>query len=156
MEKQKICTFFGHRYIEKTDTLYAAAKAEIENAIDFGCRIFYFGGYSDFDDMCNQIVARLQEEKPDLSLRRIYCVSQERYLVKKVRYFNRADYDEVTYLYRDFTGWYQSIYFRNCSMIDESDYVIFYAEKREGSGAYKAYEYAKKKKDKRIVNIYGK
>ena len=39
-------------------------------------------------------------------------------------------------------------------MIDCSDYVIFYAENREKSGAYKAYKYAKKKKRKDIINLY--
>ena len=39
-------------------------------------------------------------------------------------------------------------------MIDKSDFIIFYAEKRENSGAYKAYKYAKKKKDKMIVNLW--
>ena len=37
---------------------------------------------------------------------------------------------------------------------DESDVVIFYAEERENSGAYKAYKYAKGKKEKYIVNLW--
>ena len=35
-------------------------------------------------------------------------------------------------------------------MIDKSDFVIFYAEERKNSGAYKAYKYARKKKGKQI------
>ena len=73
---------------------------------------------------------------------------------KRVRYFNREDYDDIIYLTPSFEGWYKSIYFRNCAMIDQSDLVIFYAENREGSGAYKAYQYAKKKKDKQVVNLW--
>ena len=38
-------------------------------------------------------------------------------------------------------------------MIDKSDVVIFYAEERENSGAYKAFNYAKQKK-KEIINLY--
>ena len=53
-----------------------------------------------------------------------------------------------------FEGWYKSIYFRNCAMIDKSDFIIFYAEEREDSGAYKAYKYAKKKKGKRLINLF--
>ena len=71
-----------------------------------------------------------------------------------MRYFSREDYDDVIYL-PAFSGWYKSIYFRNCAMIDESDVVIFYAEEREDSGAYKAYSYAKKKKGKKIINLFG-
>ena len=39
-------------------------------------------------------------------------------------------------------------------MIDGSDVVIFYAENRAESGAYKAYHYALTKKDKTLVNVY--
>ena len=71
-----------------------------------------------------------------------------------MRYFNPENYDEVTYLMPSFEGWYRSIYFRNCAMIDQSDVVIFYTEVRKNSGAYKTYKYAKEKKDKRIVNLW--
>ena len=152
--EEKICSFFGHSEVEITDELYAMTAAEIMRSVEFGCRVFYFGGYGMFDDLCYRIVTKLKEENPDLALKRIYCVSQERYLWKKSRYFNRADYDEITYLILSFDVWYKSIYFRNCAMIDRSDVVVFYAEEREGSGAYKAYRYAKKKKDKRIVNLW--
>ncbi len=39
-------------------------------------------------------------------------------------------------------------------MIDQSNFIIFYAESREDSGAYKAYKYAKSKKDKQIINLW--
>ena len=117
-----------------------------------GCLTFYFGGYGDFDDLCYKIVTKIKEVQS--TIQRIYCVSQERYLHKDVRYFKRENYDDVIYLIPSFDGWYKSIYFRNCAMIDNSDYVIFYAEEREDSGAYKAYKYAKKKKDKIIINLY--
>ena len=155
METEKICSFFGHRSIEITDELYARLTAEIIHSVDFGCRVFYFGGYGDFDDLCYRIVTEIKEKYPQYGISRVYCVSQERYLWKKVRYFDRTAYDEVIYLQPCFEGWYKSIYFRNCAMIDASDSVIFYAEERENSGAYKAYQYAKKTKEKQIVNLWG-
>ena len=124
-------------------------------AVDGGCRDFYFGGYGNFDKLCLEIVTKIKEERPELEIRRIYCVPQERYLRKRVRYFKREDYDEITYLTPSFEGWYKSIYFRNCAMIDRSDLVIFYAEIRENSGAYKAYKYAKRK-NKEMVNLWEK
>ena len=154
MGKDKICSFFGHSEIEVTEKLYASTLTEIMKLIDLGCRIFYFGGYGLFDDLCYQIVTKIKQENPNLSIQRIYCVSQERYLRKKCPYFKREDYDEVIYLIPSFEGWYKSIYFRNCAMIDESDFIVFYAEEREKSGAYKAYQYAKKKKNKYIVNLW--
>ena len=151
---EKICSFFGHRDVDITDELYTRTKAEIIKAIGQGCRVFYFGGYGSFDDLCYRIVTEIKEEQADLNIRRIYCVSQERFCRKKVRYFQREDYDEVIYLTPSFEGWYKSIYFRNCAMIDGSDYVVFYAEAREESGAYKAYKYAQNKKGKRIINLW--
>ena len=155
MEEDRICSVFGHRNVAITDELYAKTKAEIIQAIDGGCRVFYFGGFGDFDELCYQIVTSIKNERTDISLKRVYCVSQERYLRKNSPHFRREDYDEVIYLIPSFDGWYKSIYFRNCAMIDNSDVIIFYADDRENSGAYKAYKYAKKKKDKRVINLFG-
>ena len=151
--EEKICSFFGHRDIDITDRLYAITFAEITRAIKLGCRTFYFGGFGAFDDLCREIVTKIKDESPALKIKRIYCVPQERYLYKSVRYFNREDYDEIIYLMPSFEGWYKSIYFRNCAMIDNSAFIIFYAKSQENSGAYKAYKYAKKKKDKQIINL---
>ena len=154
MNENKICSFFGHRDVEVTAELYATATAEIWRSVDFGCRTFYFGGYGDFDALCLRIVNEIRAQRAELEIRRVYCVAQERYLRKRVRYFDPADYDDVIYLMPTFDGWYKSIYFRNCAMIDASDAVIFYAEKREESGAYKAYKYALGKRNKYIVNLW--
>ena len=151
---EKICSFFGHRDVEITDALYDATKAEIQKALDLGCRTFYFGGYGDFDDLCYKIVTVIKEKSPELGIQRIYCVAHERYLRKGAPYFRAENYDAVIYLEPDFTGWSKSIYYRNCAMIDKSDLVIFYAEERENSGAYKAYKYAKRKKGKLLVNLW--
>ena len=152
---EKICSFFGHREILITDRLYAMTATEIIKAVRLGYNTFYFGGYGAFDNLCHEIVTKIKDENPDFEIRRIYCVSQERYLRKNVRYFKRENYDEIIYLTPSFSGWYKSIYFRNCAIIDQSDLVIFYAENKEGSGAYKAYKYAKKQKNKQIINLWG-
>ena len=123
-------------------------------SVDFGCRTFYFGGYGEFDALCYEALTEMQKNNPSLEIKKIYCVSQEKYLRKNVRYFSREDYDDIIFLEPAFNGWYKSIYFRNCAMIDKSDYVIFYAENKENSGAYKAYKYAKRQKNKHIVNIW--
>ena len=152
----KICCFFGHWETQVTDELYNATKKEFIKAITFGCRTFLFGGFGRFDDLCYEIVTKIKNEEPELKLNRIYCVPLEKQLKKGSRFFNPADFEDVVYLEPSFSGWYKSIYFRNCAMIDASDYVIFYAENKEDSGAYKAYKYAVKKKDKIIVNLWGK
>lgn len=154
MEQYRICSFFGHRDVEITDRLYATTAAEILKSVELGCRVFYFGGYGNFDGLCYEIVTAIRKEKPWLEIKRIYCVAQERYLRKRIRYFNREDYDGIVYLTPSFEGWYKSIYFRNRAMIDESDLIIFYAEERKSSGAYKALKYAQSKKGKRVVNLF--
>ena len=154
MKENKICSFFGHRTITVTPSLYATLTAEIMKSVDLGCRVFYFGGFGEFDGLCYQIVTQLQKENSKLGLKRIYCVPMERDLKKTSRNFPKETYEEVIYLMPSFHGWYQSIYFRNCAMIDDSDCILFYVEQRENSGAYKAYCYAQKKKGKRIVNVF--
>lgn len=154
MTKEKICSFFGHRTVDAKENIIELIKTEIYKAIEFGCTTFFFGGYGEFDDLCYQVLTEVIRERPEFNLKRKYCVSQERFLCKKTPYFNREDYDDVVYLVPSFDGWYKSIYFRNCAMIDNSDYVVFYAEEKKDSGAYKALKYAKKQKDKIIVNIY--
>ena len=128
--------------------------AEIKRLVEIGCRAFYFGGYGAFDNLCHEIVTKIMAENSELNIRRVYCVAQERYLSKSVRYFKREDYDEIIYLMPSFEGWYKSIYFRNCAMIDKSDFIIFYAQNRDDSGAYKAYKYAKRKRNKQIINLW--
>lgn len=138
-----------------TEALDKAVKAEIANALDMGCRIFLFGGFGNFDYFCYQTVTAIQQQNPQLNIQRVFCVTQERILRKKRKYFEDGEYEDIVYLIPAFMGWYKSIYFRNLAMIDNSDFVIFYAEQRPDSGAYKAYTYAKKQKEKRIINLYG-
>lgn len=148
-----ICSFFGHRDVELTEELIERTKAEINKAVKDGCRIFYFGGYGDFDDLCYKIVTDIKNEKPDLDIKRVFCVSKEKELRKLPRGVKREDYEEMIYPNLSFDYWYTSIYYRNCAMIDDSEKVIFYVEQRENSGAYKAYQYATKKK-KNIINLF--
>ena len=151
--EEKICSFFGHREITVTKELCATLTAEIKKTVDFGCRTFYFGGYGAFDSLCYKTVTDIKTDNPFLNLKRIYCVPLEKQLRKRVRYFDPDGYEEVIFLEPSFGGWYKSIYYRNLAMIDKSDYVIFYAEERKESGAYKAFKYAKRKK-KRVVNLF--
>ena len=153
-DTKKICSCFGHREIQLTEKLYATTTAAIMRAIKQGCRVFFFGGFGEFDRLCYQIVTKLRQENPAWELQRVFCVTSEYYLRKKYHYFKNEDYEDVIYLTPSFTGWYKAIYYRNCAMIDNSAVVIFYAEERKDSGAYKAYKYAKKSKDKQIVNLW--
>ena len=71
MEKNKICSFFGHREIAITEELYATTTAEIMKAVDLGCRVFYFGGYGAFDALCYEIVTKIKEDLPEKQIQRV-------------------------------------------------------------------------------------
>ena len=62
------------------------------------------------------------------------------------------EYEEIISLQLTFEWWYKRIYFRNCAIIDQSDFVVFYVINKENSGANKSMLYADKKK-KRYVNF---
>ncbi len=115
-------------------------------------RLFYFGGFGEFDDLCHKIVSELKNKYPNIY--RIFCLSDPRHqrLSKRPIWIKDEDYEEIIYLNLINDYWYKRIYFRNCEMIDRSDFVVFYVNHSERSGAYKALQYAIKKK-KQIINI---
>ena len=150
----KTCSFFGHREINLESGLADRLKKTVESLIfDKGYTQFYFGGFGDFDALCYKTVTEIKVNNPNLQIKRVFCVPQERLVRKGAPYFNKDDYEETVFLEPSFNGWYKSIYFRNLAMIDASDFVVFYAEEKERSGAYKALQYATKTK-KEFVNIF--
>ena len=141
----KICSFFGHRDIVVTDELMQRLYVLIENLIvneNFG--VFFFGGLSDFDELCWQVVTQLKQKYQ--FIKRIYCLIEPKYLRKLPRWLDRKNYEEFIYLDLKFDWWYQRIYFRNEEIIRHSDFVVFYVNETENSGAYKAMQIAKKLK----------
>ncbi|MCM1306438.1 MAG: hypothetical protein NC037_00075 [Bacteroides sp.] len=150
--KSKTCSCFGHKEVEITDELRAKTSVEIDRAIASGVRIFLFGGLSDFDDLCYDLVTEKKNSNPELNIQRVFCFPLERNMRKPPSWFRQKEYELLKCPEKSFDYWYKSIYFRNIAMINESDWVLFYAEPIEKSGAYKAYKYAKIK-HKHIVNL---
>ena len=111
-----------------------------------GYRMFYFGGFGDFDFMCHKIISKIKLENPALEIQRIFCVPQEKDLRKPKTWQNKENYEQFIYLVPSFDYWYKSIYYRNCAMIDNSSHIIFYVIHNNNSGAYKALSYAKRHK----------
>ncbi len=146
------CSVFGHREIEITKELEDYAFATFEGIIKKGCKYFYFGGFGMFDDFCHKVITKLKEKYP--YIQRIFCLSDPRHQrpSKRPKWLKDENYEEFIYLDLDFDYWYQRIYFRNCAMIDRSDIVVFYVEKQQNSGAFKALKYAKQKK-KPYINL---
>ena len=146
----KICCFFGHRKIEDRERIRRQVAELVEKRIKEGFTLFLFG---EFDELCHEVVSHLKQSYPQI--RRVYCVTEERHLrqSKRPKHLTEKDYEEFSYLQPSFEYWYKRIYYRNCAMIEKSNFVLFYAEERKDSGAYKALLFAKKSK-KEYVNIY--
>ena len=149
----KVCSFFGHRNVNTTDELISKISTMIDGLVKNGYFTFLFGGFGDFDNLCHKIVSQKKELFP--SVKRVYCLTDEKHLSpnKRPKYLSQNDYEEFIYLQPDFDYWYKRIYFRNCEMVKLSDFIIFYAEEKENSGAYKTLKFAKKSK-KTFINLY--
>lgn len=150
---EKTCSCFGHSDVDITDDLRARTRIEIDKAIADGVRTFLFGGRSDFDDLCYDIVTEKKNENPQLNIRRVFCFALDNQLRKPPRWFIRKEYEALECPAKTFDYWYTAIYYRNLAMIDQSDLVLFWVEKRKNSGAYKTYLYAVKK-HKCFVNLF--
>lgn len=144
----KICAFFGHRDIQVTEEIKDRLKEEVVKLISIGFKSFYFGGFGNFDNLCWEIVTEMKATEPEIT--RIFCLTDSRHTRanKRPKYLKDSDYEQFVYLDLEYDYWYKRIYYRNCEMINLSDFVIFYAINIKDSGAYKAYKYARRiKKD---------
>lgn len=150
---ERSCSVFGHSKIEVTTELKGNLISVFETLITKeNVKYFYFGGFGEFDDLCHTVLTELKNKYPQIY--RIFCLADPRQLElsKRPKWLKDEDYEEITYLDLDYDYWYTRIYYRNCEIIDRSDFVVFFVNHSEHSGAYKAMRYALKKK-KRILNI---
>lgn len=152
--QNKICSFFGHSSISKEENIEILTR-KIETTLinliekqDYS--IFYFGGFGEFDNLCYKIVTILKQKYP--FIKRIYCLEDEKYLNKLKFNLDYNEYEDYIYLPLNFDWWYTRIFYRNCSIVDTSDLIIFYIRNTKNSGAYKTYKYAVKQ-NKNILKI---
>ena len=141
------CSFFGHRDFEPNNGLKQELCNLIEKLIlEKDCKTFYFGGFGDFDCECYKIVSKLKEKYP--YIRRIFCLPDKKHEKERKRPSWIQEYLCEEYVYLDLTYdyWYTRIYYRNCEIIKNSDFVIFYVNTNLNGGANKALNFAKKQK----------
>ena len=176
------CCFIGHRQIQVSNELIARLNYTVEKLIENGVRRFIFGSRSDFNDLCHEVVTKFKERYPDI-IRVGYTTRSEMVFFeeekeKAIRIFS----DKIKTIHFCEESYYpEKLYFsgkgsyaeRNCIMIDDSDYCVFYydktykPEKKQisrksvggiytsgNSGTAFAYKYAEKKK-KQILNVFG-
>jgi len=182
--KGKRCCFIGHRTLEVTDELISRLKQEIEILILSGVTHFLFGTRSEFNSLCHKIVSDLKQSYPQI-VRIAYttfheCVvlqnEVEKYERMMTRFWKRDVHlegyeEEITSEALRKSG--RATYVeRNQTMIDDSDFCIFYydenyrPQRRElshkylnkvlssaQSGTALAFRYALSK-NKRIINVF--
>ena len=170
----KVCSFFGHRKIEKTPELREKLITTVrwlitEKEVDQ----FLFGSKSSFDDFCQEVLKELKEEYPQV--KRVYVRM----------YYPELGEPYIGYILRDFEDTYMPERIenagvaryveRNQEMIDGSDYCVFYYDEnykpprrkyskrsvgdyRPKSGTKVAFDYANQRKrngkDITIINLY--
>ena len=62
---RKACSVFGHRKIEITENLKDSLREYFRNLIlNDNVKIFYFGGFGEFDELCWQIVRLVGDKSP--------------------------------------------------------------------------------------------
>lgn len=69
-----------------------------------------------------------------------------------MRWFQERKYEGYNCPPEKVDWWLMVLYYRNCKMVDISDFVLFYAEKREYCEVYGTYQYAVKGQ-KNFVNF---
>ena len=152
MEYIKSCSVFGHSEIDINEDLKNRLWNKFESLIKENFGKFYFGGFGAFDELCWEIVTKLKEKYP--YIKRVFCLTDPKHqsVSKRPKWLTEEDYEEIVYLDLVFDYWYKRIYFRNIETINRSDYIVFYVRRTQNSGAYKAMQYAIRKK-KPFVNM---
>ena len=116
---EQTCSCFGHSDVDITDELTARTMIEINKAINDGVRIFLFGGRSDFDDLCYDLVTKKRNAEPQLNIKRVFCFALDKQLRKSPRWFIQKEYEALECPTKDFDYWYTAIYYRNLAMRSE-------------------------------------
>ena len=156
----KACSFFGHRDTVQTEALACELSTRIEGLIADGVGVFLFGSRSKFDELCHQVVTKLQEKYPHIRRIVYLCRSEAACLVgegARVKECMLAvagvdeyvgEYEEIKRSDKINSAGKASYVERNEWMIDESDVVFVCMKdgKNYRSGTRIAYEYAVKRK----------
>ena len=98
MYKAKNCAILGCKFGDISNDVYQKAWRVIKQAINNGCRVFYFTGKGIFDSVCNEIVTKIKNEYLELEIERVYCFLYERCLWNRLPFVDRTRYDRAVYL----------------------------------------------------------
>ena len=128
MDKKRICCFFGHRKIAKTEKLKIKLYDVVENLIvNEDINIFLFGSKSQFDDLCLEIVTELKEKYS--YIKRIYVRAEFAEISDDYKNYLFQYYDDTYYPAKVVNAGKASYVKRNFEMIDNSSFCVVYYDK---------------------------
>ena len=164
------CCFFGHRKINKAESLRKELYKVIEDLItNKNVSVFLFGSKSEFNSLCLEVVTELKEIYPHI--KRVYVRAAFEDIDTGYEKYLSESYEQ-TYFPEKIRGAGKAAYVeRNYEMIDKSEYcVVYYDENykpprrrnsksdltdyQPKSGTKIAYDYAVKK-GLIIINVKG-
>lgn len=137
--KEKVISFFGHRYDWKSLGIQTKLYEIFEQLINKGYTIFYDGDSGSFDKKCRDIVIKLKTKYPYIKLIKI---------LKYYHYNNNNKlsefYDDSIYPDIENCHYKKIITYRNRWMVEHSDIIVSHIEETYKSGAYNTIKYALK------------
>lgn len=155
MKEKLTVSFFGHRFIDDSQTVEQKLYELLRIIISRGDREveFLVGRNGDFDLVAASVVRRLKKE---LNVENVFLTLVLPYETAELRnnaeaFENYYDSIEISEASADKNFKY-AITARNRDMIDRSDTVVVYVKNQSG-GAYQSLRYAEKN-EKKIVNLY--
>ncbi len=145
--------FIGHRWIYNPKEVKERLRAVVEERILSGCNRFIMGTHGAFDEMALDVCRTLREVYPDIT---IEVALTSYHTIEKRDELDYVPYQDVQTVMFDIKDFHfkKQITESNKQMIDSSDALICYVDKKQSpSGAKTAMNYAKRK-DLKIINLF--
>lgn len=158
--------FIGHRKIRITEDLIFSLQTVVLHLLKKGVTTFLFGSMSDFDKLSWEVVTSFKSEYPEII--RVYVRSSYQHIDELYKQYILSNYEHTYYPVKIENAGKYSYIERNCEMIDNANYCVFYYDKnyipeinqtskylrvtKKNSGTKFAFEYALRKR-KEIINL---
>ena len=148
-----IVTFCGHAQFPRLKEYEQKILAFLTEKVGDTPADMYLGDYGGFDDFAYECCKKYKESHPNISLIFITPYMTVEYQRNHLE-IQKKRYDEIIYPEIEDKPLRFAIIYRNRWMVEKADYVIC-GISYDWGGAYKTYQYAKRKQ-KMIFNITGK
>lgn len=150
--REIICSFAGHsKYVYNSSIEESIKNKCCELICDFGVNEFWVGDYGLFDSVSAEVVRELKKQYSHIRLTLVLP-----YITNKINKYREQYYKNYDSIILAEIPERTPIQYRilkcNQYMVDNSKYLIAYVDMPCG-GAYKTYEYAKRKKNIQIINF---